>query len=160
MLYRAGYSYKDPRQNHILALTMTREAFINLLRRAVLSHGSGPGTSNARKSMGNSSSEEGVRIPKPTEVRVQWDPERTVRLEKLAYRSIQIGIPRGLVPEWVEGIVKIEDVTTRARDLKRMLDEEDAIGLEDLASRGLVPLERVFEVDDELRQILEMGSDE
>ena len=160
MLYRAGYSYKDPRQNHILALTMTHEAFKGLLRRAVLSHGPGAEIHNARKMTENGDGGESVRRPKPTEVRVQWDPERTVKLEKLQYRSIQIGIPGDLVPEWVEGIVKIEDVTDRARDLKGVLDEEDDIGLEDLISRGLVPLERVFEVDDELRQLLEMGSDE
>jgi hypothetical protein len=160
MLYRAGYSYKDPRQNHILALTMTHEAFKGLLRRAVLSHGPGAEVCNARKMTGNGDGGEAVKRPKPTEVRVQWDPERTVRLEKLEYRSIQIGIPSDLVPEWVEGIVNIEDVTGRARDLKRVLNEEDDIGLEDLVSRGLVPLERVFEVDDELRQLLEMGNDE
>ena len=141
---------------------MTREAFIGLLHHAVLSHGLGPGSNigNARKTTGNSDSGEGVKRPKPTEVRVQWDPERTVRLEKLKYRSIQIGIPGGLVPGWVEGIVKIDDVTDRARELKRVLDEENDIGLEDLVARGLVPVESVFEVDDELRQILEMGSDE
>jgi hypothetical protein len=41
-------------------------------------------------------------------VRVQWDPERSVAVGKLEYRSIQIGIRPELsevwAKEWVEGI--------------------------------------------------------
>ncbi|CAI0642806.1 unnamed protein product [Colletotrichum noveboracense] len=38
MLNRAGYSYKDPGQERILALKMPREYFIGLLRKGTLSH--------------------------------------------------------------------------------------------------------------------------
>jgi len=146
VLYRSGYSYKDARQTNILALTMTHEAFKGLLRRAVLTHGP----------------EGGKRDLKEADVRVQWDPERSIRLGKLDYRSIQIGIPRPLVPEWVEGIVKIENVTDRARELKRVLDEDDEreVTLEELIERGLVPVEREFKVDADLRKILVMGDEE
>jgi hypothetical protein len=163
MLYRAGYSYKDLRQSRILAITMTHEAFTGLLRKAVLSHGPGPEIHNASTEIdpndsGKKAKSEGRE--KPVRVRVQWDPERTVRLEKLGYRSIQIGVPGPLVPEWVKGITNIEDVTDQARELKRLLDEDSKIGLEDLVNRGLVPLERAFEVDDELQQILGMGREQ
>ncbi|KAA8634698.1 hypothetical protein SMACR_00820 [Sordaria macrospora] len=33
------------------------------------------------------------------DVKIQWDPERTVWLDSLNYRSIQIGIPAGLIKE-------------------------------------------------------------
>lgn len=137
---------------------MTHQAFTGLLNRAILSHRSGSENPGEEKLTDSS---DGVRRPKPTEVRVQWDPERTVRLGQLKYRSIQIGIPSNQVPEWVEGIVKIEDVTDRARELKRVLDEEEGmLGIEDLLGRGLVPVERVFEIEEQLQQLLEMASKE
>lgn len=149
MLYRSGYSYKDARQTHILALKLTHASFKNLLRRAVLSHSSGLDSCKNAKNEGRA---------KPASVRVQWDPERTVRLERLDYRSIQIGVPGALVPDLVEGIVEIEDVTGKARELKRTLDEdvEEKAGVLDLVEKGLVPVEKEFTVDKELRQILGM----
>ncbi|KAG4411014.1 hypothetical protein IFR04_015846, partial [Cadophora malorum] len=72
MMYRSGYSTKDPRQTHILALTLTHESFLSLLTQAaVCNHG--PLSAEERN--------------KP--VRVQWDPERGPALEVLPYRSLQ-----------------------------------------------------------------------
>jgi len=94
------------------------------------------------------------RLP---EVRIQWDPERTVRLGKLEYRSIQIGIPASLSQAWVENmIVGIEDVTDKARELKRVLDERPDVSQEELIELGLVPVERPFEVPEELQRGLRM----
>ena len=94
---------------------------------------------------------------KKKEVRVQWDPERDCRLGVLPYRSIQIGISgevgRRWVEEWIEGI---EDVTQRARELKRVVDEEEDVSLEDLVSKGLIPVEKDYPVSAELRKVLEM----
>jgi uncharacterized iron-regulated protein len=39
MMYRSGYSYKDKGQARILAIKMSREGFLEVLRRAQLSHG-------------------------------------------------------------------------------------------------------------------------
>lgn len=148
MLYRSGYSYKDPRQSQILAITLTKETFTALLRKAILAHGS-------------KSIPDDVKFKKES-VRVQWDPERTVRLEKLPYRSIQIGVPGVLVPEFVAGIVRIQDVTETARELKKILDEdvEKQVTLEEMIDREFVPMESKFVVDDELREILCMDGAE
>lgn len=90
-------------------------------------------------------------------VRVQWDPERSVRLEMLPYRSIQIGISGEVGVKWVEEwIESIEDVTEMARGLKQVLDDEADVGEEELIVRGLVPTERVYELDEELSAILKM----
>lgn len=92
-------------------------------------------------------------------VRVQWDPERTARIEELPYRSIQIGIAgevrKKWVEEWIEGI---EDVTDMARELKKAIEWEELNGLseEELVSKGLVPQEGPYEVDEQVRRILEM----
>jgi hypothetical protein len=145
MLYRSAYLYKDPGQECILALTLSHSAFLSLLFKAVVANHE---TDSQKK-------KEGV-IRERSEVRVQWDPERTVWLEKSTYRSIQIGVPGALVDELVNGTVEIEDVTERARELKAKLDANDGISLEELITQGLVPREDVFEIGEELGKILDM----
>jgi hypothetical protein len=94
-------------------------------------------------------------------VRVQWDPERSPRIGKLDYRSIQMGIPNSLIEKWIdEWIIEIEDVTERARELKKTLDEDKDIAREKLVERGLLPEERVYQVSDELRKVLWMDRTE
>ncbi|KAK3987572.1 hypothetical protein QBC44DRAFT_331160 [Cladorrhinum sp. PSN332] len=134
MLYRAGYSYKDPGQSRILALKMKHADFVYLLGQGVLSSH-------------KSTTQHDVEARKKSEeVRIQWDPERSARLERLEYRSIQIGIPGGLSEKWAkEMIVGIEDVTDKARELKRVLDERPDVTDEELMEMGLIPEERVFE---------------
>ncbi|KAH7400900.1 hypothetical protein DE146DRAFT_478113 [Phaeosphaeria sp. MPI-PUGE-AT-0046c] len=142
MLYRSGYSYKDAGQERILALTLTHAAFLSLLKKAKLSH-----HPKANIEAGGESQ---------ASVRVQWDPERTIRLERLPYRSIQIGVPGALVGELLKGIVKIEDVTKRARALKKVLDMTDHIDGEELIAQGFVVKEQVFDVDEALEELLGM----
>jgi hypothetical protein len=146
MLYRAGYSYKDKNQARILALKMKHNDFINILEHAVLTHGPQPQAEGAATESDST----------PT-VKVQWDPERSIRIGKLGHRSIQIGIPRGMSEKWVEEwIVGIEDVTAKARELKRVLDERADISIDELVQLGLVPNEKEFVVSKELQQKLEM----
>lgn len=141
MMYRAGYSFKDGRQERILALRMKHEHFLGLLRNGVLSHGVSLDETR----------------DKSAEVRIQWDPERDERLRVLPYRSIQIGIPGSLSSTWVnEWIVGIEDVTDKARRLKAALDERPEVTTEELVEMGLVPRERVFEVPADIYDKLAM----
>ncbi|KAF2813796.1 uncharacterized protein BDZ99DRAFT_506685 [Mytilinidion resinicola] len=152
MMYRAGYSYKDVRQTNILALKMQRADFEALLETAVLAHGLAP-------TKGEDGDEEDKleKRKRSERVVVQWDPERSFRVGKLEHRSIQIGIPRALVEKWVEeGIVEIEDVTQRARALKKVVEEEKDVMKVELVERGLIPDERVYEVPERLRRILGM----
>lgn len=149
MLYRCGYSFKDSGQERVLALSLTHATFLSLLEQAVVSSHSEENPDSGARARREGRS-------KPANVRVQWDPERTVRLEKLPYRSIQIGIPGALVPQLVEGIVKIEDVTERARELKRVLDERQEVSMVQLVEAGLVVEEEAFEVGADLRKTLRM----
>lgn len=88
-------------------------------------------------------------------VRVQWDPERTPQIGILPYRSIQIGISRAITEMWVrEWISSIEDVTERARELKRAI--EVGVRNKELMERGLMPLEREYVLEQPLRDILGM----
>jgi hypothetical protein len=150
MLYRSGYSYKDSGQECILALTMARSTFLALLHQSIVSSHETDTTNTVLKTK-----KEGRTTP--AHVRVQWDPERTIRLDKLPYRSIQIGIPGNMVSKLVEGTVKIENVTGRARALKKMLDEHEDVSAEELMVARLVLQENAFEIDEELRNILHMN---
>jgi hypothetical protein len=134
--YRSGYTYKDDRQCRILALKMKHEHFNELLRQAFVGHGA--------------ADEAGA-------VRVQWDPERAPTLQKLPWRSIQIGIPRSLSRKWVEEwIISIDDVTERARSLKEAVEQEPGVSDEELVKRELVPVERVYTLPDDIKEILKM----
>lgn len=144
-MYRSGYSYKDKGQERILAIKMTHANFQRLLlEQAVVTHGQAGGLSDEERERG---------------VRVQWDPERSVRIGMEEFRSIQIGIGgkicRVWAEEWIEGI---EDVTERAREMKRVLDEDvgKVVTKEGLVERGVMPVERVYDVPSELRGVLKM----
>ena len=147
MMYRAGYSYKDPGQSRILALKMKHEHFIGLLEKGVLS----------KHAASKRDQTEGGKREKSSDVRIQWDPERTPKLGILPYRSIQIGIPGALSETWAnEWIAEIEDVTDKAQELKKAIDENPDITEEELVSLGLIPEERPFEVPESVQKNLEM----
>ncbi|KAF5241235.1 hypothetical protein FAUST_3917 [Fusarium austroamericanum] len=144
MMYRSGYSFKDPGQSRILALRMKHQHFIDLLERGVLS-------SHVQKP------EPGEKREKSSDVRVQWDPERTSKLEVLPYRSIQIGIPGALSEQWAnEWVAEIEDVTDKARELKRVIDERPDVTDEELLALGLIFEERLYNVPESVHGKLEM----
>ncbi|KAF8861729.1 hypothetical protein BDZ45DRAFT_739894 [Acephala macrosclerotiorum] len=145
MMYRSGYALKDSRQTHILALTMTHAHFRELLMGAAVTSGHAL-TEEERKK----------------DVRVQWDPERGPGLEEYGYRSLQVGIGRGVARKWVEEwVVGIEDVTEMARKLKSAVDEAkekgEKVSVEELVARAVLPEEKVYDIDEELKGVLKMG---
>lgn len=140
MMYRCGYSYKDKGQERVLAIRMKHEHFERLLSQAVVCHGQTLSAEQRAKG-----------------VMVQWDPERTPRLDVLPYRSIQIGISGKIGKVWAEEwIVGIEDVTERARALKEKVEKEGGVDLGELVEGKLVPEERVYDVSEDLRKVLQM----
>ncbi|KAL9580055.1 MAG: hypothetical protein Q9212_004724 [Teloschistes hypoglaucus] len=142
MMYRSNYSLKDPQQSHILALKIPHSHFHRILSSASVTPGHGTTMTAEEKA-------------KP--VRVQWDPERSIDMKILPYRSIQIGISGHLGMEWVDWIERIEDVTQMARKLKEAVDVGlEGVGVEEMVERGLVPRERVYALDEELRKSLKM----
>ena len=85
-------------------------------------------------------------------VRVQWDPERSLRGAKLDYRSIQVGISRHLSRQYAEQwTVAIEDRTPLVHKLRRLRLE----GKWSAAAR-LLPQERPYPVDEQVARRLEM----
>jgi hypothetical protein len=87
------------------------------------------------------------------QVHVQWDPERSLRGASLSYSSIQVGISRHIVHEYVEEwIVGIEDYTSRVRKIYNLLQSGQA----DKAKRQLPP-ERLYPMRGEVGRRLLLG---
>ncbi|MFD7236277.1 DUF4291 domain-containing protein [Streptomyces syringium] len=136
MMYRCGWGAKEG-QETVLAVEITREGFEWALRHAALSHyerGVHPDRDTWRREL--------RRAP----TRVQWDPERDLRLAALPYRSLQLGLSgeaaRRYADEWT---VAITDVTPLAHEVHALVRGGDL----ETASR-LLPEERPYPAGDEL----------
>lgn len=129
MMYRAGWGYKDDNQRRILAIDISREGFEWALAHSCPSH---PDPSMTPQQW--------QRHRDTTPVRIQWDPERSLRLGPLDHRSIQIGLGGEAVPRYIdEWTQRIQDVTPLAH---RMHDLVQADRLDEAAA--LLPPERPY----------------
>lgn len=130
MMYRCGWATKEG-QETVLAVEITREGFDWALSNAELSH-----------------YERGVhsdhatwqRTLRRAPARVQWDPERDLHLNRLPYRSLQLGLAgeaaRRYADEWT---VSVRDVTPLAREIHELVRS----GRGDAAAR-LLPKESPY----------------
>ncbi|MFD0516949.1 DUF4291 domain-containing protein [Paractinoplanes durhamensis] len=136
MMYRCGWAAK-PGQEHVLAVEITRDGFEWALANAALSHFD-------RKL--HSDSKAWAQQVKSTPVRVQWDPERSLRLAPLPYRSLQVGLSGKAVDRYVdEWLVGITDVTDLARTIHARLTDGDHE-----AAAEMLPAERPYPLPPEV----------
>ena len=123
MMYRCGWATK-PGQELVLAVEITRAGFEQALAQACLSHFDADH---------HASHDEWARQLKDSPVRVQWDPERSLRLGALPYRSLQVGLSGEAVHRYVdEWLVRLIDVTPLAREIHELVlagDEQSASAL-------------------------------
>ena len=143
MLYRSGFASKH-RQTAILKIKVCHEGFREILGLAELT--------SFDRSRFDTKGEWQLAL-KHSKVRVQWDPDRALRLHKLERRAIQIGIRGEVVSRYVnEWIVDMVEVTALAK----------ACGE---AARGRtqapeVPEETVYPVSEVIRARLQMDREE
>jgi len=136
MMYRSGWGSK-PGQERVLGIDITRTGFDWALAHSCITH---------FDAALHDSPDVWQQILRAAPVRVQWDPERTLLLEALPWRTIQIGL-RGeavdaYLDEWIKGI---EDVTVLAKEV------EAAVGQNNLERAGrLVPIERPYPLSDDI----------
>ncbi|THV38680.1 DUF4291 domain-containing protein [Glycomyces buryatensis] len=105
MMYRCGWATK-PGQTRVLAIELTRTGFEWALAHSSLSHPADDQNPEDRRA--------GLAA---APVRIQWDPERSLRLARMEHRSIQIGLSGEAVDRYVEEwIASISDVTDLARE--------------------------------------------
>ncbi|GAA4896746.1 DUF4291 domain-containing protein [Stackebrandtia albiflava] len=136
MAYRCGWATK-PGQERVLAVDVSRGGFEWALRHSALSHFDRAGYPDAPSWRA---------AVKANPVRVQWDPERDVRLRPLPHRAIQIGIGGAAVARYVdEWTVRITDVTDLMTEVGRLA----SIGAVDEAVR-LAPAERPYPLPEDM----------
>jgi hypothetical protein len=127
MMYRCGWATK-PGQERVLAVEITRTGFEWALARACLSHFD-PAQHRDHQAWSQQL--------KGSPVRVQWDPERSIRLGALPYRSLQVGLSGEAVDRYVdEWIVAVTDVTPTVQAIHELLRVGD-----DQAAAALLPTE-------------------
>jgi hypothetical protein len=136
MMYRCGWGLKEG-QETVLAVEIGREGFEWALRHSCLSHYV-PELHENRDAW--------RRQVRGTPARVQWDPERDLRLNPLPYRSLQLGLSGEAAARYAdEWIVGIEDVTPLAREIHGLVKAGE------LGRAGeLLPVERPYEPDDDV----------
>ena len=142
LMHRSNWGQRNGQQR-TLAIHITRNGWDKALSMGILTH------------------PEPLIYPNPSAwetqfknayVHIQWDTERSLRGAGLNYFSIQVGISRHLIREYVdEWIVKVEDLThtvTKIRELIKSGQERN--------SRRFLPPERVYPVDPAIAQRLLM----
>jgi hypothetical protein len=130
MMYRAGWAMKEG-QERVLAVDLRRDGF-----EWALANSSPSSFDPSVHSTMEHWRADLARSP----VRVQWDPERTLTLESLPQRTIQIGLSGPAVDAYVDQwTVKIADVTELARKIEGLIARHD---LE--AAEAIRPLETPY----------------
>ena len=87
-----------------------------------------------------------------TRVHVQWDPERSLHGQKLEHRSIQVGLSRRIISEYVDDwIVELSDLTPLVHKVRRLRDEGHV-----QRAKNLLPSERRYEVAESTALRLDM----
>ncbi|MBB6462609.1 DUF4291 domain-containing protein [Flammeovirga kamogawensis] len=130
MMYRCGWAQKEG-QEHVLAITIKREGWEWAIKNSCLSH---------FDATIHHSKEEWKEAVKNSPVRIQWDPERDIQLEKLAYRSIQVGLSLEAVSLYVnDWIVDIKDITSTCKEMYTLIEKGEIE-----QAKQLLPLERKY----------------
>jgi len=119
LMERSGWGQKSG-QECTLAVRITRRGWETALSQAVLTEHEVEGA----------------------DVLVQWDPERSLRGEKLGHRAIQVGLSRSVirqyVDEWTVSITDLDALVRKLRDLRKAGNRD--------AAKRLLPPERVYPV--------------
>lgn len=140
MMYRCGWATK-PGQERVLAVTITRDGFEWALAHSSLSHYD-PAV--------YASHDDWTERKNTAPVRIQWDPERSLTLEPLDHRAIQIGVSGEAVRQYVnDWTVGISDITTLAHDIHK------SVAAGDLAAAATkLPAERPYPLSEDLQGVI------
>lgn len=145
LMHRSNWAQKS-NQTRILAVHIKRSGWEKALALGVLTspeqaiHGSG---------------EKWEKNFKNAKVHVQWDTERSQKGASLPYYSIQVGLSRHIIIEYVDDwVVKIEDLTPFVHKLNKLRKE----GSRKFSKH--LPVEKVYPVTKELGRHLKINESE
>lgn len=130
MMYRSGWASKLG-QERILAISITRDGFEWAIAHSALSH---------HDPAVYADHAEWAERKATAPVRIQWDPERSLRLQPLSHRAIQIGLSGEsachYVQDWTTGIT---DVTGLAHAIRSLVTAGNLT-----AAKAKLPAERPY----------------
>lgn len=136
LMHRSNWGQKNGQQR-TLAVHITRNGWEKALSLGVLTH--------PEPSIYPNPSEWETQF-KNASVHIQWDTERSLRGSGLNRFSIQVGISRHLIHEFVgEWIVKIEDMSPTVAKIRQLLKAGKV-----KHAKRLLPPEREYAVDPSL----------
>jgi pre-mRNA-splicing factor ATP-dependent RNA helicase DHX16 len=128
MMYRSNWGTRNG-QERVLAIDITTSGLLWALEHSCLSRFDG--------STDESTASWEAKL-KESCVRIQWDPERDSKLERLPYRSIQIGLTSEAVERYVnEWIKRIEDQTDAVEKIRHASSEDRSRLIEAIVEREL-----------------------
>jgi Domain of unknown function (DUF4291) len=140
LMHRSNWGQKSG-QERVLAIRITRAGWEKALSMATL-------TSFDRSIF--RSPDEWMEQFRASPVHLQWDPERTLRGAAVPYFSIQIGLSRRIIGEYVEEWVRaIEDLSPRVKKMYELLQSGQAE-----KAKRLLPPEKVYPVHSNLARSL------
>jgi len=146
MMYRCGWGRK-PGQERVLAIDISREGFEWALHNSCLSH---------FDATHDDTEEDWILRKEKSPVRIQWDPERDIRLERLEHRSIQIGLSGAAIDKYVnEWVQRISDVTDLAQRLETAVATGDGTSV-----HSLLPVELTYAAPSAVQSRIGMLIDE
>ena len=133
LMHRSNWGQKSSQQK-TLAIRITRVGWEKALSLGVLTH--------PEKSVYPSPKEWEIEF-RNSVVHIQWDTERSLRGAGLNYYSIQVGISRHLIHEFVEEwIVKIEDYSPIVTKIHQLIRSGKSKNV-----KRLLPSEKIYPVD-------------
>lgn len=143
MMYRSGWAQKVG-QERVLRVEMSRVGFEWALSNSCLSS----------FEVGLHSTQDSWKaLLRASPVRIQWDPERTLRLEPLPWRTIQIGIGPAAVGRYVDDwTLGIEDISSLVREVQRVVQS----GRHEEAAH-MVPEERPYNLSKDVATRIRAG---
>jgi hypothetical protein len=140
MMYRSGWGRKAD-QEVVLGVRMKRSGFEWALRNAAIA-------SFDRHVYADEQHWKDRLQHAP--VRVQWDPEKSIHLQPLPYRSIQIGIAGIAVSHYInDWIISIENLSPLATEIHQLLRSGN-----DAAAQALLPIETQYPLPSEIAAII------
>jgi Domain of unknown function (DUF4291) len=133
LMERSGWATKS-NQERILAVRISRTGWNQALAAAVLT---------SFDSQVHRSIDTWREAFAQATVHVQWDPERSIHGQKLDYRSIQVGLSRSIIEEyvksWTQSITDLTPLAAKLRSLRKAGKHAEA--------KRLLPPERVYPTD-------------
>ena len=140
MIHRSGWASK-PGQEHVLAIRITRVGFEWALWHSCLTYFDSRIYSNRA---------DWTNQARTSPVRIQWDPERSVSLSPLPWRTAQIGLSMKAIHLYTtEWITEIVDISPHIHGIHRLANDTRRAELS-----IIIRQERPYPLSEGLKQII------